>query len=612
MYWLQIFKIFFSAVIATGWFSTSSSARAGDLDLVTEGAAVETVLSDGLPNETGRWQVKVQQVFDPKSQKVERRVYEYFDPTPGRQLDVVWYPQNPQADKSGRITGVGRLVWRERNRAAWDSAGIVRVFDGAMRDGRPDGSGSQITSDGRVYEGTWQNGRPHGSGRLKLPNGEEYLGGFSNGSAEGKGRKFEITGEVFEGEFHAGLRNGEGKTKLPSGFSYESKWLNGVEAAWSRRIRLAQVGGPSHLGGGDDVRMGVTIQEKPHLPPEVELNEIITYRSSNDGQIKVQPADAKLMAAWKGNGAMQTFPGRSTIREGIFNFNSDFVDSTPPTFLLEFQNRSATAINVQSLRLDVAESNTDNQPAVQLMDDTDPQCAEAFHARYTLENFGWSPAKASRMRIAFGGGQPTTPDVTKNIGDVPGRQVVNLEHELDQLHVGTARLKALSKAGFPCPSGKLEACLETLHSNQLFGTLASKLRLDNALIVVPANGLFDYQWRDNKGVDHSRSSPFKVNVALGKFVETAECGEGASPEAPVVKSIKLKLDAANYSLPVGFEKRIEAGAMARFTLPIDAAKSSDHAFRIVAKLADGREISSLPIQLLYYRPNPPPPLPDDQ
>jgi hypothetical protein len=595
-------------VVVIVLISARFPALAGDVDLVTEGATVETVLSDGLPNETGRWQTKVQQVFDPKSQKVERRVYDYFDPTPARQLDIVWYPQDRLADKSGHITGVGRLVWRERNRAAWDSAGIVRVFDGEMHDGRPNGKGSEITSDGRVYDGAWQNGRPHGSGRLKLPNGEEYLGEFKNGLAEGKGRKFEITGEVFEGEFRKGLRNGEGKTKLPSGFSYESKWVNGVEAAWSRRIRLAQVGGPSQLGGGDDVRMGVTIQEKPHLPPEVELNEVITYRSSNNGQIKVQPADAELMAAWKGNGEMQTFPGRSTIHQGIFNFNSGFVDSTPPTFLLEFQNRSAIAINVQSLRLDVAESSTDNQPAVQLMDDTDPSCAEAFHTQYTLENFGWSPAKAGRMRISFGGGQPTTPDVNKAIGDLPGRQVVNLEHELDQLHVMVARLKELSMPGFPCPSGSLRACLETLRSNQLFGTLGPKLELNASQIVVPASGLYDYQWRDNKGVDHGRTSPFKVKVSLGKFVETAECGEGASPEPISVTSVKLRLDATNYSLPIAFQRRILAGAMARFSLPIDAAKSSSHAFRIVAKLADGREISSLPIDMLYYRPNPPPPV----
>lgn len=601
----QKFEAFPALVIAMALSSLSSWARAEGLDLVIEGAAVETVLSDGLPNGTGRWQTRVQQVFDPKSQRIERRIYEYFDPTPSLQLDIVWYPRDPSADTAGRITGTGRLVWRERNHAAWDSTGIVRVFNGQMRDGRPEGTGSETTKDGRVYEGAWHNGRPYGTGRLKLPNGEEYLGGFKNGMAEGKGRKFEITGEVFEGEFHAGLRDGVGKTRLPSGFSYDSRWVNGVEAASSRHIRLAQLGGPTQLGGGNDVRMGVTVQEKPQLPQDVELNEVITYKSSNDGQIKVQPADDTLMAAWKGNGELQTFPGRSSIHQGIFSFNSGWVDATPPTFVLEFQNHSTSAINIQSLRLDVVESNTDNQPAVQLVDDSYAYCGATFHTEYSLENYGWSPAKASQMRFAFGDGQPASPAATKNIGDVPGRVSVDLEPELEKSHVAVARLKALSIPGFPCPSGELKACLEALRTNPLFGVLGPKLELDASQIVVPAKGQFDYQWRDNKGVDHNRSSPFKVKVALGRIVETAECGEGAAPEPVAVSAIKLKLDAANYSLPIPLQYQIAAGAMARFALPLDAAKSSDHAFRIVAKLSDGREISSLPVSLLYYRPNPP-------
>jgi len=256
---------------------------AGNLDLITEGQVVETALSDGLSNEIGQWKTKVQLVFDSKSQKIARRRYEYFDPVPSRDLDVVWYPKEESADRPGPITGVGRMVWRQRDRAAWDPAGIVSVFTGKMRNGRADGAGEVVTNDGLVYEGAWQNGRASGSGRLKLPSGEEYLGSFRNGMADGKGREFEITGEVFEGRFRAGLRDGEGKTRLPSGFSYDSSWVRGVETASSRRVRLAQVGSPSGVGGGQDIRMGITVQQTPHLPQGVELNEVVPYSSSNDG-----------------------------------------------------------------------------------------------------------------------------------------------------------------------------------------------------------------------------------------------------------------------------------------------------------------------------------------
>src|SRR6266705_401966 len=66
-------------------------APAGALDLVVEGKVDDTVLSDGLLNETGQWRTKVQQVFNSKTQRIERRGYEYFDPAPSRQLDVIWY-----------------------------------------------------------------------------------------------------------------------------------------------------------------------------------------------------------------------------------------------------------------------------------------------------------------------------------------------------------------------------------------------------------------------------------------------------------------------------------------------------------------------------------------
>jgi hypothetical protein len=244
----------FTAVLA---FSLSAPALAANLDFVSQGKADEDILSDGVSNEKGQWQSKVQLVFNSKTQRIERRVYRYFDPAPSRQLDMVWYPEDEQLDKAGSLTGVGRMVWRRRDRAAWDPAGIVSVFTGEMRNGRPSGTGHLVTNEGLIYEGAWRDGRANGNGHLKLPSGEEYWGSFREGIAEGQGREFDVTGEVFEGTFRTGLRHGNGKTKLPSGFSYESNWVKGIESPWSRRIRLAQVGGASGLGNSSDIRLGV-------------------------------------------------------------------------------------------------------------------------------------------------------------------------------------------------------------------------------------------------------------------------------------------------------------------------------------------------------------------
>jgi hypothetical protein len=587
-------------------FALSAPALAVNLDFVSQGRADEAILSDGVSNENGQWQSKVQLVFNSKTQRIERRLYHYFDPAPSRHLDVVWYPDDEQSDKAGPITGVGRMAWRRHDSAAWDPAGIVSVFIGEMRNGRPNGSGQLITNEGLIYEGAWRHGRANGHGHLKLPSGEEYWGSFRDGMANGQGREFDVTGEVFEGTFHAGLRNGNGKTKLPSGFSYDGNWVNGVESPWSRRIRLVQVGGPSGLGGGADVRMGVTVVQRPSLPPGVATDEVVPYSSSNDGNtIKVQPADGQLMSVWKGNGQLQSMPSSSTIRSGFFGVDSRYIEAVPPTFVLSFENHSAQPIEIQSLLLQVSESDTDNEPAIQMLYSSDVMCGGSFSVDYSLENFGWSPANGTQMNMSFSApGGPPAPQITKPIGQLVGRLHINFEQQLQQFHVNVAELKRISDEGIACPSGSLPACLARERSNSRFGTLGPQLALNDLQIYVPATGTLNYTWTDSKGVSHNRSSPFQVKVGLGKFKLEAECGEGAAPAPHTVTALQLRVDATNYTLPFPLHRTIAAGQAARITLPVAAAKSSEHAFRIIATLANGQEVASLPIQLVYFRPRP--------
>jgi hypothetical protein len=495
------------------------------------------------------------------------------------------------------------MVWRRHNSSAWDPAGVVLSFAGEMRNGRYNGTGEMVTDNGLVYQGQWQDGRANGTGHLKLPSGVEYLGSFRDGKASGRGREIDITGEVFEGTFRAGLRQGEGKTKLPSGFTYDSSWIDGVERPKSRRIRLAQIGSPSGLGGGADIRMEVTVQRKPSLPQGVELDDVVPYGSFNDGtRIVVQPADKHVMEVWKGNGQLQTMFGGSTIRNGFFDVDRRYIDAVPPTFLLGFENHSTQPIAIQGLRMEVLESNTDNEPAIQLVYSSDALCAASYLVDFSLENFGESPANAAQMRMSFSApGGPPAPQFIKTIGNLVGRQTITFEQELKQFNVNTAQLKRISDAGITCPSGSLGACLSRIRSNPLFGTLGAQLALNDLQIFVPASGFLEYTWIDNKGASHNRSSPFEVKVGLGKFKQEAECGEGSAPEPPRISAIQLRLDTTNYTLPLTFQRTIAAGQVARFALPIAAAKSSEHAFRMVATLSNGHEVASLPINLLYFR-----------
>ena len=166
-------------------------------------------------------------------------------------------------------------------------------------------------------------------------------------------------------------------------------------------------------------------------------------------------------------------------------------------------------------------------------------------------------------------------------------------------------LKQRDERGFDCPSGSTRACFASLRSNPWFGTLGRQLALNGRQVFVPAVGTLDYKWVDNKGVAHDASSPFQVKVGLGQIRSLNECGEGAAPAPRRVDAVQLRLDASNYALPLPFRPRtVEAGKVARVTQPIAAAKSSDHAFRVIATLANGEEVTSLPVHLLYFRPRP--------
>jgi PAN domain len=81
-----------------------------------------------------------------------------------------------------------------------------------------------------------------------------------------------------------------------------------------------------------------------------------------------------------------------------------------------------------------------------------------------------------------------------------------------------------------------------------------------------------------------------------------EDGEGGAREIISKTTQRLRLDSTKYRIPISYRATVAAGRISRLVLPIEAEKSSTHDFRIVIQLGDGQEISSRPINLLYYRP----------
>ena len=180
---------------------------------------------------------------------------------------------------------------------------------------------------------------------------------------------------------------------------------------------------------------------------------------------------------------------------------------------------------------------------------------------------------------------------------------IDLEPELRAAGVDTAKLAASSKSGFVCRSGLSKpACLEQVKSTGIFGSIASQvgLRNDTSDIYVSARGTLDYNWR---GGSQTRSSPYNVLLPLGHIKIEAECGEGGEREVVAANALQLRLDQTGYRLPISFQRSIPAGRTSQYEVTLKAAKSSQHDFTVVLQLADGREISSRPVNLVYYLPS---------
>jgi hypothetical protein len=164
-------------------------------------------------------------------------------------------------------------------------------------------------------------------------------------------------------------------------------------------------------------------------------------------------------------------------------------------------------------------------------------------------------------------------------------------------------LAAKSKAGFVCQAGSAAECLEQIKSTGVFGSISPQVGLTDTSIFVDVAGTLDYVWQDSAAQAHARSSPYVVRLPLGHIKIEAECGEGGEPDVIAAKALEFRLDQSAYRLPIAFRRSIPAGRISQFAVTVHAAKSSQHQFAVVLQLADGSEIRSRPITLLYYVPS---------
>lgn len=553
--------------------------------------------------DTGIWRSKTQSLFDPVARTLIRRAYTIWDPMPWRDLDFVWTPRSVHDDQDGKISGIGHLIWRLKGKPAYDKASIFAEYRGAMKDGRAEGEGRYVDATGISYKGGWRNGLMEGFGTLMLPSGDEYIGQMRAGKANGRGRYIDITGEVFEGNFADGERDGSGTTTLPNANSYRSSWIRGKETADSRLLRLAQSAGQPTPGGPDDILIGITVDKS-----KARDGDLVYAASSDSARLTILPDSKRLMDLWKGDGEIQLTDDEEGAPPEYGVLSLSQAQLLPLTLAFEVRNRSAAPIAVTGAYLAVDSSVSDLEPAIQLNRQLEVCSGNPYKPSFQAENFGWGTAQNATLHFAFtnpnANARPGAANVAKNIGGISRIAKINLEPELKAAGVNTGTLAAKSDSGFVCSKGMSpSACLQSIKSTGLFGSIATQVGLTETSIFVGVAGTLDYAWTDAKGVQQTRSSPYNIMLPLGHIKIEAECGEGGERDVIAAKPLVFKLDQSGYRLPVSFQRSVPAGRTSQFTVTVNAPKSSEHSFTVVLQLADGREIASRPVDLTYYVPS---------
>ena len=102
------------------------------------------------------------------------------------------------------------------------------VYEGDLKNGKPEGNGREFHIMGFAYKGEWKSGQKNGQGIERGPQGEVYKGEFKDDKRNGKGISETADGEIYEGDWLNGKKHGKGKTTYPNGDKYEGDFQNGL------------------------------------------------------------------------------------------------------------------------------------------------------------------------------------------------------------------------------------------------------------------------------------------------------------------------------------------------------------------------------------------------
>ncbi|GMH98101.1 hypothetical protein TrVE_jg12684 [Triparma verrucosa] len=209
-------------------FGGVGQARAGEVNIVDRGGAVEKVAVEGECGEAGRWGSGVGVANGGRDCIVVGGSLKGSRFSDAFRLSL-WNPDPPKVVEEEE---------EEKREAGYEEMEFPDGFyKGIVVEGARSGAGMQTFTNGNVYEGEWENDTMNGAGVMAFNDGGRYDGGWENGrrSGEGKmdwpeGREGDaITTLVqYEGMWEQDEPHGDGVGLFADGYQYEGNFVSGL------------------------------------------------------------------------------------------------------------------------------------------------------------------------------------------------------------------------------------------------------------------------------------------------------------------------------------------------------------------------------------------------
>ena len=546
----------------------------------------------------GAWAERVQIIYLDTEKSIVRRKVRVWDSEPQKNLDFVWEPSTTGTlGDDGTVTGEGKLVWRVRGSASYDTGTIYSTYTGALKDGRPHGKGRLQYRSGTLLEGTFVDGALEGKGLHIDVAGNRYKGDFRAGRPHGEGRLAETTGNIYVGSFANGLRHGQGESRLAGGATYTSRWSMGQELERPEVLADVTLSGllKAQSGGGDAGKVELSVAVEPRMTQQAADSGIMTYQYlARDEDIAIYPNDEQVNGLWNGTGGVADNPWLFETRDW----------NAPAYVAVDLGSTNGERVELDRLELQVTRSEAYRKPMLTLVSH---RGCNGFRPSFSLKNFGWGKVQDLSMSFQFTRnekGGPASRTFTRQIGTFDEGIDIGIRDVFDEIGVDTTKLE---QGRYSCPSqDAMSVCRSQVFNDVGFGEIADFVEGDYFLTTTAA-GTLNYTWQDDAGNSYPAAEPFRAELSLA-FIELptqAECGDGfpQSPEALRYQEVRFPVGQKDYTieLPVRGNKKISKH-VARLKMDADPDMSSFHQFNVAAKFADGSVKKSKRVSFFYMQP----------